>query len=165
MVNRRLQNIRQSGVLSPAASALGVDLANTKFTQFSVAKKDFNTLKIEYAKAISFLQNPTSTAQGAKQWQKAVQKSLGFSDKLMAKVVEKIISDKDDFNIGSPIERVTEQFETSVKDISEQIETDAKAEKNLEKLESELNRDILDVETSISTDVQNILKSFDKFKM
>lgn len=165
MVNRRLQNIRNSGVLSPAAAALGVDLSNSKFTQFSVSNKDWNTLKIEYAKSVTFLQNPTSTATGAKQWQKSVQNSLGFSDKLMQKVVQNIIENKEDFSLSSPIERAKEVFETVVKDISDYIESESKNEKTYNELERELQKDKLDVEKSIDTDLQNILNSFKTFKL
>lgn len=166
MVNRRLQNIRNAEVLSPAAAALGVDLQNTKFTQFSVAKnKDWNTLKIEYAKCISFLQNPTSTAQGAKQWTKTVQNSLGFSNETMNKVIKNIKENKDDFTLSSPIEHVKEEFETVAKDISDQIERDAKAENNLQQLENELQKDFDDVEKSIDNDLQNVLNSFKNFKL
>lgn len=166
MVNRRLQNIRNADVLSPAAAALGVDLQNTKFTQFSVAKnKDWNTLKIEYAKCISFLQNPTSTAQGAKQWTKTVQNSLGFSNETMNKVIKNIKENKDDFTLSSPIEHVKEEFETVAKDISDQIERDAKAENNLQQLENELQKDFDDVEKSIDNDLQNVLNSFKNFKL
>lgn len=166
MVNRRLQNIRNAEVLSPAAAALGVDLQNTKFTQFSVAKnKDWNTLKIEYAKCISFLQNPTSTAQGAKQWTKTVQNSLGFSNETMEKVIKNIKENKEDFTLSSPIEHVKEEFETVAKDISDQIERDAKAENNLQQLENELQKDFDDVEKSIDNDLQNVLNSFKNFKL
>lgn len=165
MVNRRLQNIRNADVLSPAAAALGVDLQNQKFTQFSTSGKDFNTLKIEYAKAISFLQNPTSTAQGARQWTKAVQNSLGFSNETMQKIVKNIKENQNDFVLSSPIERVQEEFETVARDISEQLERDAKTENNIQQLEKELEKDIDDVTKSVESDLQNILNSFKNFKL
>lgn len=165
MVNRRLQNIRNANVLSPAAAALGVDLQNTKFTQFSVTNKDWNTLKIEYAKCISFLQNPSSTAQGAKQWTKTVQNSLGFSNETMEKVIKNIKENKEDFTLSSPIEHVKEEFETVARDISDQLERDAKVENNLQQLENELQKDWNDVEKSIDNDLQNVLNSFKNFKL
>lgn len=52
MANRRIQNIEQSGQLSPAVQALNKgDIKG--FTKFSM-RGDWNTLKIEYGKAISF---------------------------------------------------------------------------------------------------------------
>lgn len=165
MVNRRLQNIRNANVLSPAAAALGVDLQNQKFTQFSVANKNWNELKILYAKAVTFLQNPTSTAQGARQWTKTVQNSLGFDKKTMERIITSIKENKEDFVLSSPIEHVREEFETVARDISEQIERDAKAERNLQQLENELKKDFDDVEKSIDNDLQNILNSFKNFKL
>ena len=72
MANRRIQNIEQSGQLSPAVQALNKgDIKG--FTKFSM-KGDWNTLKIEYGKAISFLRQPTSTAQGARQYGQHLQR-------------------------------------------------------------------------------------------
>lgn len=72
MANRRIQNIEQSGQLSPAVQAL--NKGDVKgFTKFSM-KGDWNTLKIEYGKAISFLRQPTSTAQGARQYGQHMQR-------------------------------------------------------------------------------------------
>lgn len=52
MANRRIQNVEVSGQLSPAVQALNKgDIKG--FTKFSM-KGDWNTLKIEYGKAISF---------------------------------------------------------------------------------------------------------------
>ena len=160
MVNRRIQNIQNAGYLTPALQALGIDVNDKKFTKFSVKGKDWNTLKIEYAKAISFLQNPTSTAQGAKQWQTHIQKSLGFSDDLMKKVVKVIKENKDDFELKSPVENVKEEFETAANDLSDILERDSKNEKNLQQLENELNKDITDVKNSVISDILDSFKNF-----
>lgn len=50
--NRRIQNIEKSGIASPAVIAL--NKGDVKgFTKFSM-RNDWNTLKMEYAKAVSF---------------------------------------------------------------------------------------------------------------
>jgi hypothetical protein len=60
MANRRIQNIEASGQLSPAVQALNKgDIQG--FTKFSM-RGDWNTLKIEYGKAISFLRGKTVRA-------------------------------------------------------------------------------------------------------
>ena len=166
IANRRIQNIQNGGYLSPAIQALGIDVNDNTFTKFSTKGKDWNTIKIEYAKVIGFLQNPTSTAQGAKQWQKSVQNSLGFSDDLMKKVVKVIKENQNDFVLKSQVENVREEFETAASDISDFIERESKNEKNLQQLENELNKDITDVQNSVTNDViNNILDSFKNFRL
>ena len=62
--NRRIQNVENSGIVSPAVVALNKgDIKG--FSKFSM-KHSWDELKIEYSKAISFLQQPTSTASGTK---------------------------------------------------------------------------------------------------
>lgn len=166
MANRRIQNIQNGGYLSPAVQALGIDVNDTTFTKFSTKGKDWNEIKIQYARVIGFLQNPTSTAQGSRQWQKSVQNSLGFSDKLMKKVVKVIKENQNDFVLKSPVENVKEEFETAASDISDFLERESKNEKNLQQLENELNEDITDVQSSITNDVINsILDSFKNFRL
>lgn len=93
--NRRIQNIEKSGVLSPAVASLDVD--GEGFSKFRVGGKSWETLKKDYAKAISFLQQPTSTATGAKQFEKQLQARSGVQDDelfepLKEKLVEKYAS-------------------------------------------------------------------------
>lgn len=53
--NRRIQNVENSGIVSPAVIALNKgDIKG--FAKFSM-KHDWNDLKIEYAKAVSFCNN------------------------------------------------------------------------------------------------------------
>ena len=61
--NRRIQNIESKGILSPAVTALNKgDIKG--FSKFSVSGKSWDEIKTEYAKAVSFLRQPTSTATG-----------------------------------------------------------------------------------------------------
>ena len=63
--NRRIQNIESKGLVSPAVMALNKgDIQG--FTKFSM-KHDWEDLKAEYAKAVSFLRQPTSTATGVRE--------------------------------------------------------------------------------------------------
>ena len=52
--NRRIQNIENKGLLSPAVTALNKgDIKG--FSKFSVSGQSWDEIKTEYAKAISFL--------------------------------------------------------------------------------------------------------------
>ena len=85
--NRRLQNIENSGVFSPAANAVNEYLGDNtvaafnKFAKFSTAAKSWDEIKRDYAAAIEFLKKPTSTASGAKQFENDVRQRLKLTPK------------------------------------------------------------------------------------
>lgn len=86
--NRRIQNLQKANVLSPALKALNI-VDNTKFSQFAMSGKTWLELRIEYARAIEFLKQPTSTAQGAREFEKHVQKATDLSDKDFQRLKDK----------------------------------------------------------------------------
>ena len=73
MANRRAQNIEKSGVVSPAYQALVLE-GRQGYSKFKITGLDINNesqwqqAKYEYAKAIEYLNNPTSSSTGAKQY-------------------------------------------------------------------------------------------------
>lgn len=86
MANRRIQNLKKSGVVSPALKSLELATGKTdRYTVFSFSKNDLLTTtgqeKLSYAwgQAVAFLHNPTSTALGAKQYTKDIAKELNVS--------------------------------------------------------------------------------------
>lgn len=86
MANRRIQNIKKSGVVSPALKSLELATGKTdRYTVFSFSKNDVLTTtgqeKLSYAwgQAVAFLHNPTSTALGARQYTKDIAKELNVS--------------------------------------------------------------------------------------
>ena len=72
--NRRIQNIENAGLASPAVKAVIAERGKKDYTYFSVANLDasnpidWEQMKYEYGRAMSFLNNPTSTATGARQY-------------------------------------------------------------------------------------------------
>ena len=99
MANRRIQNIEQSGLLSPAVSALNKNDI-TRYSKFSM-KHDWQTLKTEYAKAISFLRQPTSTLTGLREYNKHLKAVYDLSDdefELMSKSLNRKLSSISDTN-------------------------------------------------------------------
>jgi hypothetical protein len=168
MANRRIQNIEKSGQLSPAVQAL--NKGDVKgFTKFSM-KGDWNTLKIEYGKAISFLRQPTSTAQGARQYGQHLQRTYGLTPdeyNLMARNLQgKLNSVSNSDFVERYLMRYkdfTGEMEQSARDISTQIESEAQSISRA--IESDLNRLADNIANKVGDTIDDIIKAFEKFGM
>lgn len=169
MANRRIQNIEQSGQLSPAVQAL--NKGDVKgFTKFSM-KGDWNTLKIEYGKAISFLRQPTSTAQGARQYGQHLQRMYDLTPdeyNLMARNLQgKLNSVSDNDFVERYLMRYkdfTGEMEQSASDISTQIESEAQSISRA--IDAEIERqanEVADQMEDMQNDIVRILRNFGKF--
>lgn len=169
MANRRIQNIEQSGQLSPAVQALNKgDIKG--FTKFSM-KGDWNTLKIEYGKAISFLRQPTSTAQGARQYGQHLQRMYDLTPdeyNLMARNLQgKLNSVSDSDFVERYLMRYkdfTGEMEQSASDISTQIESEAQSISQA--IDAEIERqanEAADQMEDMQNDIERILRNFGKF--
>lgn len=169
MANRRIQNIEQSGQLSPAVQAL--NKGDVKgFTKFSM-HGDWNTLKIEYGKAISFLRQPTSTAQGSRQYGQHLQRMYDLTPdeyNLMARNLQgKLNSVSDSDFVERYLMRYkdfTGEMEQSASDISTQIEREAQSISRA--IEAEIERqanEVADQMEDIQNDIERILRNFGKF--
>lgn len=169
MTNRRIQNIEQSGQLSPAVQALNKgDIKG--FTKFSM-KGDWNTLKIEYGKAISFLRQPTSTAQGARQYGQHLQRMYDLTPdeySLMARNLQGKLSSVSDSDF---VERYlmrykdfTGEMEQSASDISTQIESEAQSISRA--IDAEIERqanEAADQMEDMQNEIERIMRNFGKF--
>ena len=128
--NRRIQNVENSGIVSPAVIALNKgDIKG--FAKFSM-KHDWNDLKIEYSKAVSFLQQPTSTASGTREYSNHLKKSYDLNDKefklMQDKLMGKIASVSDERFLEQYLMQYkdfTGELEQESRDVSDQIEDDA----------------------------------------
>ena len=169
MANRRIQNIEQSGQLSPAVQAL--NKGDVKgFTKFSM-RGGWNTLKIEYGKAISFLRQPTSTAQGARQYGQHLQRMYDLTPdeyNLMARNLQgKLNSVSDSDFVERYLMRYkdfTGEMEQSASDISTQIESEAQSISRA--VDAELERqanEVADQMEDMQNDIERILRNFGKF--
>ena len=107
--NRRIQNVRNAGLSSPAVQQLISERGERGYTYFSGAKldprneTDWEQLKYEYGRAISFLNNPTSSATGARQYINYYKNELGISfegaNKIIGLATEPEISENGELNI------------------------------------------------------------------
>lgn len=169
MANRRIQNIEQSGQLSPAVQAL--NKGDVKgFTKFSM-KGDWNTLKIEYGKAISFLRQPTSTAQGARQYGQHLQRMYDLTPDEYSLMVRNLQGKLNSVSDSDFVERYlmrykdfTGEMEQSASDISTQIESEAQSISQA--IDAEIERqanEAADQMEAMENDIMRILSNFNKF--
>lgn len=128
--NRRIQNIEKGNLLSPAVAALNKgDIKG--YTKFSM-RGEWEDLKKEYAKAVSFLRQPTSSSSGTREYNKHLQQHYGLTDKefnLMAQSInDKLQSLSDTDFVEKYLMRYkdfTGELEQTARDVSGQIEDDA----------------------------------------
>ena len=160
--NRRIQNVEKTGIVSPAVIALNKgDIKG--FAKFSM-KHDWNDLKIEYAKAVSFLQQPTSTASGTREYAEHLKKTYNLTDKefsiMQNNLVGKIASVSDQKFLEQYLMQYkdfTGELEQESRDVSDQIESDAV------KIADSLQNNINDAGEMVESAVQKILDSFKDF--
>lgn len=160
--NRRIQNVEKSGIVSPAVVALNKgDIKG--FTKFSM-KHSWDELKIEYSKAISFLQQPTSTASGTKEYSRHLKKTYNLTDEefsiMQNNLVGKIASVSDQKFLEQYLMQYkdfTGELEQESKDVSDQIESDAI------KIADSVQRNIDNAGEMVESAVQKILDSFKDF--
>ena len=174
--NRRIQNVENSGIVSPAVVAL--NKGDVKgFAKFSM-KHDWNDLKIEYSKAVSFLQQPTSTASGTREYATHLKKTYNLTDKefsvMQNNLVGKIASVSDQKFLEQYLMQYkdfTGELEQESRDVSDQIEDDAvRIENALDDAIDKIARDpnseaYVNGVDNYNTDapLKKILKEFEKF--
>lgn len=167
MANRRIQNIESKDLLSPAVAALGKgDIRG--YTKFSMAQ-DWESLKIEYAKAVSFLRQPTSSASGTNQYNRHLQKVYDLTPdefNLMARSLNNRLTSLSDSDF---VERYlmrykdfTGELEQAATDISGQIESEAESIQRA--LEQELEESVENATIEIEGKFQSIQRIIDGFK-
>lgn len=176
IANRRIQNVEKTGFVSPAVVALNKsDIKG--FTKFSM-NHDWNDLKIEYSKAVSFLQQPTSTASGTREYSNHLKKSYKLNDKefklMQDKLMGKIASVSDERFLEQYLMQYkdfTGELEQESRDVSDQIEDDAvKIENALDAAIEQIAKDpnaeaFVNGVDHFNTDdpLKKILSEFEKF--
>ena len=147
--NRRIQNIQKAGLASPAVKAVIAEKGKKSYTYFSIANLDLTNYidweqaKYEYGRALSFLNNPTSTATGARQYiayQARELNNIPFmsANKIVDLATDPTIDEYGNVNIfsyGSLLERfksdvsiVKDSMEKNAEELAEELESKLKAE-------------------------------------
>ncbi len=94
--NRRAQNIEKAGLVSPAYQTyISLQGREGSYSKFSITGKDITNetdwerAKMEYAQAISFMNSPTSTARGARQYVKGLAKEYEVEEEVALEILKK----------------------------------------------------------------------------
>ena len=132
--NRRIQNIENAGLASSAVKAVIAERGKKDFTYFSgrglnpTNTTDWDLLRYEYGRALSFLNNPTSTATGARQYIRYQANRLNIPFESANKIVDiatnPTIDEYGNVNIFSYGE-ILDDFKADVEQIGGEIGTNA----------------------------------------
>lgn len=156
--NRRIQNIEKAGLASPAVKAVYSERGKKNYTYFTTSglnplnADDWEVIKYEYGRAMSFLNNPTSTATGARQYIKYQARQLNnipfeSANKIVDLATEPTIDNYGNVNIYSYGE-ILDTFKNDVMTIESQMERNG--EIYAENLESQLRSAINTISTSLN---------------
>ena len=157
--NRRIQNIEQADLYSPAVEALGLGDRAGKYSKFFMGGVDWFDLKAQYGKAIAFLREPTSTVTGARQYHEYIRQTYELSEDEYKLMLDHFRGKLQSISDTDFVERYlmrykdfTGELETAASDVSSQIESDAMM------LENALQQDIDDtVDELLSAGIDDLL--------
>lgn len=77
MANRRAQNVEKSGYLSPALSTAR---GKSGYSKFNITGMSWEQQKREYGRAVAYLNQPTSTATGAREFERQLRSGFNMTD-------------------------------------------------------------------------------------
>ena len=167
VANRRIQNIEQGGYYSPALASLGKSgvkgYSNFSVKGFGNTGADWNTLLKEYTKAINFLNSPTSTATGAKEFELQVKQKFNVPDDLWdyvkADVIGGTTSMSDEMLQKLPYSQLVEgAYDSAYRSVSSQIE---KGALELAKgIQSDINRTAEQMADSVDEALDDLIKNW-----
>lgn len=137
IANRRIQNVRNSGTTSTAVKTLSAEIGGmperyTVFTNAGLDFKDYNQYmkaKDNYARALRFINNPTSSATGARRFINGIAKQYKMPFDVANAVVDKVmnpqmvngavvINNWDSENIRQIVGDVVAEYDKSAGDMS-----------------------------------------------
>lgn len=143
MANRRIQNIEHAGLMSPAVEALGKQGVD-RYTKFSMKMDSWTALKMEYARAVAFLRQPTSTATGTREYNNYLKSTYGLTDQefnYMIKYLQDKLTSMSDTDF-------VERYLMRYKDFTGEMETEAQS------LSSMMESDAVSIERALQANVE-----------
>lgn len=164
VANRRLQNIENSGTASPAYKALVNEFQNkkNKFSKLSIGGLDL-TNKSQlvkaidtYSKALSYLNNTTSTASGAKKWVKNLASKNNIPFEVANNIVDLItnpqmtngrvvINNWDSNRIGEMVSEFTNQYDNTIENKQEYYQNIQNEISELISQTDKISSDVIDI--------------------
>lgn len=166
--NRRIQNVEKTGLYSPAVAALNKQGVKG-YSKFSMknfsSPSSWTALKEEYAKAVAFLNQPTSTATGTRQYNKALQQRYGLTDEEYRLLSDSFTGKLDSLSESDYVERYlmrykdfSGDFEAAFKSSSSQMEEEAKQLENA--LQESIDTQSEEVATNLDAEIKALLEGF-----
>lgn len=143
MANRRIQNIEHAGLMSPAVEALGKQGID-RYTKFSMKMDSWTALKMEYARAVAFLRQPTSTATGTREYNNHLKTTYGLTDQefnYMIKYLQDKLTSMSDTDF-------VERYLMRYKDFTGEMEMEAQS------LSSMMESDAVSIEQALQANVE-----------
>lgn len=169
MANRRIQNIERTGLYSPALEALGKGDIE-RYTKFSMVADSWTDLKREYAKAVGFLRQPTSTATGTREYCNYLKRTYDLSDEDFQRMVDYLKGKSKSIEDEDYVERYLMQYkdftgeaEQEAQDVSSMIENEAVSVMNAlqANLDTSVNKMVNKVDWgkafSLESELENLL--------
>lgn len=170
--NRRIQNLTNSkaDLISPALVGLRDKInldGKNKVAKFSTKGKTWFELKMEYGYAVSFLNNITSTASGAKDFAKHLKNDVGFKGKDGDKKWQEYKDKLNAFYAGTegriranePYEkRMQRLYDMKAQTLGNAMQKDAEA--TVRRIESNIERFGEEVSTKATEKLEDAVKGF-----
>ena len=177
--NRRAQNIENADLISPALQALKAERGSFAdgYSKFSISglninnADDWTRAKQEYNRALQFLNNPTSTARGARQYTQHIADTYTKGDFTKAKILLEYVTKPEITDLGVnafQYKAILENFQTDVMEIENDLTADeyaAALEDTIQTATLNLQREYArETHTEIFlADIENVLKDVDLF--
>lgn len=168
MANRRIQNLKKSGVISPALKSLELAMGKiNRYTVFSFSKNDILTTvgqeKLSYiwGQAVAFLHNPTSTALGARQYTKDIAKELNVSKERANEILGYLTDTEIDFMGNIHLVNYRDTLNKIRRDsINGKNEIQWTAENWKEQIMNALKKEESNLDKAVNSFANNFLSSF-----
>lgn len=133
--NRRIQNVQNAGLASPAVKAVIAERGQKEYSYFSVSGLDssnptqWEQMKYEYGRALAFLNNPTSTATGARQYIRYQARQLNnipfeSANKIVDLATSPTIDEYGNVNIYS-YGRILDKYKNDIKQVGDDMKKTA----------------------------------------
>lgn len=160
--NKRVRRIEAAGEFSPAIAALEQEGGK----RFSTANLSWEDKKNEYARAVAFMQRPTSLLEGVRQYNRAIREKYDLTEQQYEKVVDILTDGEDEVSKMMGIYKDMQGDLARAVDESEQdlISDSQKIADSLEQEVINTATEIANYGTSIQDEINNILKGLNILK-
>ena len=157
MANRRAQNVEKGGYMSPAVASL----EKTGYSKFSIKGMSWEQAKREYGRAVSFLNQPTSSASGAKEFERQMRNGLGLNvDDTQWEMMKHDLARGFNASIDGILSRIP--YAELMQEVYERAEISARnqMERDSQMIADNLQQQVNDTAEKIANPVEDFLTGF-----